>query len=195
MLDIKFIRDHPEEVQKNVDFRGGKVSVVEVMELDLKRRELIQQVEKIRAERNGSSGSKPSESEIARLRKIRDKLKELEGSLAETEAEFLDKLTRLPNMSSPAMPEGNGDPDHVELAVWLPGGGYLANEKLGKGLNATQYMPRIQGKHHVELGKDLNIIDTEQSTLVSGSRFAYLKGDAALLQFALFELFKSKLLT
>lgn len=195
MLDIKFIRENPDHVQKNVNFRGGKVTVAEVLEADRKRREFIQQVESLRASRNQSSKAKPSPEEIAKLRQDRETLKNLEEQLQIAQLEFFDKLARLPNMSSPEMPEGNGDPDHLELAVWLPESGFLSKEKLGKGLNAAQYMPKKSGKHHVDLGKDLDIIDTEQSAKTSGSRFAYLKGDAALLQFSLFEFFKTKLLS
>ncbi|MEK7091230.1 MAG: serine--tRNA ligase [Patescibacteria group bacterium] len=194
MLDIKFVREHPEEVQKNVEFRGGKISVDEVLKADTARRRLIQKTEKLRADRNLASSAKPSEAEIKKLRKKREELKKVDEELQAAERLFIDKLARLPNMSSPQMPEGKGDADHVELAVWTPGQGYLPKGKLGKGYSSAAYMPRIKGKHHLELGKDLDIIDTEQSAITSGSRFAYLKGDAALLQFALFDLFKGKLL-
>ena len=194
MLDIQFIRENPELVQKNVEFRGGKVSVRKVLHSDSKRRDLIQKVEKLRAERNLVSSQKPSAEEIKRMRLVRDEIKKLEEAQDAAEIEFQDKLARLPNISSPDMPEGDGDNDHVELAVWIPGKGYLPENKLGKGPNSVQYMPKKKGKDHVDLGKSLDIIDIEQSAVVSGSRFAYLKGDAALLQFALFELLKTKLL-
>ncbi len=67
--------------------------------------------------------------------------------------------------------------------------------KLGTGFHSAQYMPQKSGKHHVDLGKELDVIDIEQSALVSGSRFAYIKGDLVLLQYALFDLLKKKLLT
>src|SRR3989344_195000 len=194
MLDIKFVRDNPELVQKNVDFRGGKVSVAEVLTVDSRRRELILKSETLRAQRNKVSSAKPSSEEIAKMRHLRGELKQLEVELQDTDRVFRDKLARLPNMSSPDMPEGKGDPDHVELAVWSPDSGYLPTNKLGKGLNSAQYLPKKPGQHHVDLGKQLDIIDVDQSATVAGSRFAYLKGDAALLQFALFELLKTKLL-
>src|SRR3989344_4487273 len=194
MLDTKFVREKPDEVQKNVDFRGGKVTVKEVLEADSTHRALIQKAENLRAERNKVSSTKPSPEEISRMRALRDELKKVEAELTNSEKTFMGKLARLPNMSSSDMPEGNGDPDHVELAVWLPNEGYLTKSKLGKGLNSAQYMPKKTGLHHVDLGKKLDIIDTEQSALTSGSRFTYMKGDAALLQFALFELLKNKLI-
>ena len=196
MLDIKFIRDHPEEVQKNTEFRGGKISVSQVLAVDKTRRELILKIENLRAQRNQQSSGEVTGSQKAQAKELKEKLKGLEKELQDTEKLFLDKLCRIPNMSSSDMPEGDGDPDHVELAVWIPGRDYLPQNQLGKGDNSVQYMPRLdfKDKHHLEIGQSLDIIDVEQSAITSGSRFAYLKGDAALLQFALFELLKTKLL-
>ena len=194
MLDIKFVRDNPVLVQKNVMFRGGKITVDQVISADKKYLDLLQEVEAIRAKRNLQPGAKPNPQELIELKKSKDKLQILESSLSEAKKEVLDLLARLPNMSSPDMPEGQGDPDHIELAVWIPGQGYLPTEKLGKGTNSNQYMPKKSGVHHVDLGRALDIIDVEQSSITSVSRFAYLKGDAALLQYALFELLKTKLI-
>ncbi|HJZ05648.1 serine--tRNA ligase [Candidatus Amesbacteria bacterium RIFCSPHIGHO2_01_FULL_48_32] len=195
MIDIRLIREQPDLVQKNVDFRGGKISVAQALEADKHYLKLLKQVEEIRALRNLQPGTKPTPEELKKLRAQREKLKKLEDNLEIAKTQARDLLARIPNMSSPDMPEGNGDPDHVELAVWLPSEGYLPKSKLGKGLNSAQHMPKKTGLHHVDLGKKLDIIDIEQSALTSGSRFAYLKGDAALLQFALFELFKNKLIS
>jgi seryl-tRNA synthetase len=194
MLDIKFVRDNPDLVQKNIDIRRGKVPVSEVLELDKSRRELLVKIENIRAQRNLQSGQKPAPEEILKLKKQREELKQLEEQFTQIEVQLQDKLSRLPNMSSPDMPIGRGDEDHVELCVWIPGQGYLPTEKLGKGFNSAKFMPVKVGKHHVDLGKDLDIIDVDQSAITSGSRFAYLKGDAALLQFSLFEFLKNKLI-
>ena len=195
MIDIKLIREQPDLVQKNVDFRGGNISVAQVLEADKHYLKLLKQVEEIRALRNLQPGTKPTPEELKKFRAQREKLKKLEDNLEIAKTQASDLLARIPNMSSPDMPEGNGDPDHVELAVWLPNEGYLPKSKLGKGSNSAQYMPKKAGLHHVDLGKKLDIIDIEQSALTSGSRFAYLKGDAALLQFALFELLKNKLIS
>ena len=132
--------------------------------------------------------------QLAELKLKKEELKKLEIDFDVIDKEYLDKLARIPNMSSGDMPDGIGDPDHVELAVWIPESGYLPSEKLGKGLNSAQYMPKKAGKHHVDLGKDLDIIDIEQSAITSGSRFSYLKGDAAILQYALFGIIKTKLI-
>ena len=142
MLDIKFIREHPEEVEKNLKFRGSKISLSEVLILDNKHRELLLQVESLRAERNQVPAGKPSPEQLESLKTKKDQLNKLEEEMTPVGKELLDKLSRLPNMSSPDMPEGKGDPDHIELAVWLPESGYLEKDKLGKGANAVQYMPK-----------------------------------------------------
>lgn len=194
MLDIKYIREHQEEVGKNLIFRGSKVSLVEILALDETRRKLLFQIEEMRAIRNQTSAEKPTSAQLNELKVKKVELKKLETKFELVDKEFVDKLSRIPNMSSPDMPEGKGDPDHIELTAWLPESGYLDKSKLGKGDNLVQYMPKKNGKHHVDLGKDLDIIDIEQSAITSGSRFAYLKGDAALLQYALFDLLKNKLI-
>lgn len=193
MLDIKFIRENKDKVARNLEFRRIKGSVDNVLELDEKRRNLISKIEELRATRNQKSEGKPTEEEITKLREVRKNIQELEDKLKAIETMYLDTLARIPNMSSDRMPEGDGDPDHVELTVWTPEKGYLPYDKLGKGDNSKQYLPIKEGKHHIEIGKDLDIIDIEQSALVSGSRFAYLKGDIVLVQYALFELLKNKL--
>jgi seryl-tRNA synthetase len=195
MLDIKFIRENPDLVQKNIDFRNGKVSISQILDLDKNRRDLLVKIEAIRAERNNRPGEKPNADQLVIFKKQRQELKDLEDKLKLIESDLTDKLFRIPNMSSPDMPEGNGDPDHVELAVWIPGLGYLEESKLGKGDNSAQYLPKKTGKHHVDLGRDLDIIDVDQSAITTGSRFAYLKGAAAMLQFALFEFLKNKLIS
>src|SRR3990167_4642371 len=125
MLDIKFIRDHPEEVQKNTEFRGGKISVSQVLAVDKTRRELILKIENLRAQRNQQSSGEVTGSQKAQAKELKEKLKGLEKELQDTEKLFLDKLCRIPNMSSSDMREGGGAPDHVELAVWIPGRDFL----------------------------------------------------------------------
>ncbi len=135
MLDINFVRENPDKIQKNADFRRVKVSVTELLKLDEKRRGLITQIEGLRAMKNQKSNSKPSEAEIEKLRAARQEIQELEKKLKTIEIECLDKLSRIPNMSAPDMPEGEGDPDHVEIAAWTPEDGYFSKDKLGIGEN------------------------------------------------------------
>ena len=88
MLDINDIREHAEEVKENNRNRGVTVDVDRLLALDERRRELITKVETLRAERNRTSTTKPSEEEIARMRALGYELAALERELAETEAEY-----------------------------------------------------------------------------------------------------------
>ena len=193
MLDIKFIRENTDKVKQNVAFRRIKVDIDEVLELDAKRRELMQKSQELRALRNEKSSGKPTDVEIKEMRDVRVTIQKYEEELRELDEKYLDKLSRIPNMASANMPQGDGNDDHLELAVWTKEG-YLDKGKLGKGNDSAKYLPKRQGLHHVDLGKALEIIDVEQSVVTSGSRFSYLLGDGVLLQYGLFELLKGKLL-
>ncbi len=203
MLDIKFIRAFPERVKETVKVRRAKnVDVDEILKLDKIRLDLLREVETKRSLRNELSEAmkkaQPDERKKiideattlkADLKKLEDDLKIVEGSLEE-------KLLYVPNFLADDVPAGTGDPDHKELAVWIPGKGYLESSKLGFGDNAVQFMPKpdFAGLDHVEIGKKLDIIDVEQSAKTSGSRFCYLKKDAVLLQDAIMALLKRKLI-
>lgn len=196
MLDIKFIRENKEAVQVNAQNRKATVSIDEIIELDDRRKELQFEIDGLRQEINTAAKHKPTDEEREKLRKIGDAIAKLETEIKTIEKELREKLSWVPNMSAPDMPVGKGEDANQELKVWIPGEGYLDERKLGTGNNAAKYMPTFKdGVHHLALGEKLDIIDTKQSALTSGSRFAYLKNEAVLLQYGLFELLKNKLLS
>jgi seryl-tRNA synthetase len=88
------------------------------------------------------------------------------------------------------MPEGRGQEDNIELVAWVPGKGYLHASLLGKGNDSAKHMPQspvhaeggFEPLHYTELGERLGGVDTLQAGKVSGSRFAYILGDIALMQ-------------
>lgn len=180
MLDIKFIRDNPDVVQKNTDRRRVQAEVAHLLELDAQRRKLILETEQLRAFRNQFSKNKPTTDQLTKLSNTKIKLAKAADALKAVDLEYQTYLVKFPNILAPDVPDGVGDADHKELAVWIPAKGKV--------------LPRKTGLHHVDLGKLLDVIDIDQSSKVSGSRFAYLKGDLVLMQYALFELLKSKLL-
>lgn len=199
MLDINYIRQNPEKVQENTKNRKVDIDIQHVLEIDAKYREVSQSVQRLREERNifteSLKGEKPAVEEIAKGRALKEKIEKEEHAVSAIKQELDNMLLRIPNLSSPDMPVGIGEEDNVELKIWLPDGGYLPKEKLGKGYDARKHMPVLKNaKHHLELGESLDIIDTKQSSLTSGSRFTYLKKDAVLLQYALFDLLSKKLL-
>lgn len=201
MLDLGFIRNNPEEVKHNIARRqlaGEHFSVDRFIELDGKRSQLIQSADVLRAQRNELSGqhAKPSPEEVVKVRGIKDQLKKLDEQLVAVELEWQGLLDWFPNMLHSDVPDGIGAEDNVEIKAWSPARGYFDPTELGKEDFSKKWMPTFDfsAQDHLTIGSNLGIIDVEQSAKVSGSRFAYLRGDAALLQYALFDLLKNHLI-
>ncbi len=170
MLDLEFIRQNPEEVKEGTRKKQRDPAVVdEVLRLDEKRRELLQKVEELRAERNeiSSQPSAPNEQR-ERGREIKEELKKLEPELKEIETQLNNALLQIPNPPAPDVPEGKDENENVVVKTW------------GEP-REFDFKPRA----HDELGKLLDLIDTERAAKVSGARFGYLKNEAVLLEFAL----------
>jgi len=106
---------------------------------------------------------------IEASRAVADRLNEVEPKLAEMESELESVTVRLPNMPDESTPDGVTDQDNVEVRKW------------------PEELPEMtfEPKDHVALGEALGMIDIERGTRTSGARFAYLTGDAVLIQFAL----------
>ncbi len=165
MLDIQIIRDNPEKVKKGVAAKRYDPKIVdEVLKLDLKRRGLIKEIEEIRAQRNVASQAR----DIEKGKEIRIQLQKLEPDLEKSEDEFLEVLRKIPNLPADDVKVGDDDSE---------------NEVLRKEGEPNNF--NFEPKDHLTLGRSLGIIDTEAAAKVSGSRFGYLMGDAALLEFAL----------
>lgn len=166
MLDIKFIREHPDLVKTGVADKGYPVKTVdEVIELDKKHRQLIIEVEALRAKRN-----QITKDQIAEGKQVKTKLKELEPQLDETEKLLQEKLAQIPNLPSPNAPKGKSDADNPEIKKWG---------------EPTKF--DFAPKDHLELGNALGILDFEAGAKVAGSQFYYLFGDGARLELALIQ--------
>lgn len=180
MLDIKFIREHPEEVKQNIVNRKAdakKADVDKLLMLDSQRSKLIEEVEKMRSLRNQladelKDAAKRTPDKIAQGKKIKDGIDVLEKELAQVEASWQEIMDWIPNMSSPLMPIGNDSNDNLEFKVW------------------PKASPRPQfdftPKHYHDLMVNLDLVDMDKAAKNSGSRFYYLKNDAVMLQFAIF---------
>jgi len=165
MLDIKFIKENPKKVEEGCKKRGVTCDVSKVLELDEKKRELLQKIETLKAQR-----SKLGKKDIEEARKIKGQIKELEPKLQEAEGVLYSLLVVFPNLPFDDVPVGN--------------------ESLNVVLRQVGKQPKFsfEAKDHLELGDQLDVIDVERASKVVGSRFGYLKGDLALLEFALVEL-------
>ena len=177
MLDIKFIRQSPEEVKQGLKKRNlGVETVDEILKLDEKKRQVLKKLEEGRAEINKKSKDKPPPEEIEELKKVKEKIKNFENELEDVDKNLNEKLFQLPNIPLPDVPVGKDEKNNVVL------------REVGKKPKFI-FTP----KKHYEIGESLDIIDTERAAKVSGSRFGYLKGQAALLEFALINFVLKKL--
>ncbi len=168
MLDIKYIREHAELVKENLKNRGVVLDLDNLLTLDRDRRAHIAQIEELRAKRNQGSKGKPSSEEITNMRQLGDDITRFEKELATIEVDYDALLLKVPNLTSPDTPIG---PD---------GSGNKILRQVGK-IPSFDFQP----KEHWELGLALDVLDVERAAKVSGSRFGYLKGALAQMEFAL----------
>lgn len=178
MLDIKQIRQNPEAIKEGLKKRDFDVGLVDkVLSLDERRRHILKELEEGRAEINKRSKTIPSPAEIEELKKVKEKIKVLENELGLVEKNLNENLYQLPNVPLSDVPVGKNERDNKIL------------QEVGEKPNF-----KFEPKKHYEIGESLNIIDTERAAKVSGSRFGYLKGQAALLEFALLNFALKKLI-
>lgn len=176
MLDIELIRNDPERVRESMRKRYDDPALVDaVIDLDLRRREALLEVETLRAERNrvskeiGRMKDKDARQErIVEMREVGQRLSALEGDLRELEAEFEQKQLWIPNILDESVPVGPDDSANPVLRVW--------GER--RDFTAEGFEPQP----HWDLGPALDILDFERGVKLSGSRFYVLKGAGARLQ-------------
>lgn len=174
MLDINFIRKNPEIIKNVLKERNIKVNVEHLLKIDKKRRGVLNKIEELRSKQNkaskfiAKSSGQEKNQKIIEMKGISNRISELEPVLNRLDKKFNQLMHALPNIHLPDVPIGK---DESENSVARHEG------KIKK----FSFKPH----DHVELGKNLDIIDLEKAAQVSGARFAYLKGEAALLQIAL----------
>ena len=170
MIDIKLLRDSPDFIKEAVVRKGYKIDVDEIIELDKRRRGLIQEIEELRraAKEISSAGKETSAADRDKGRDLKEKTKIKEKELAVVEAGFFEKFSQIPNPASADVPEGKGEKDNKELKV--------VGDK-------TKF--DFQPQDHLELAEKLDLIDFKAGAKVAGSQFYYLKNEAAMLELAL----------
>jgi seryl-tRNA synthetase len=175
MLDIKLIRENPEAVKRGAAAKNVEVDVDAILKLDADRRALIGESEALKAEQNRASeeiaGEKDADvkrQKIEALRDVKERVKGLNDRLASAEAGLNAALRLIPNLPRPDVKVGKDDSENYVIREFL--------EPTKFDFEPVDYMT---------LGERLDIIDVERAGKVSGARFGYLKGDGALLEFAL----------
>lgn len=164
MLDIKFIRENAELVEKGAKAKNIDINIQEVLDIDKDYRELLTEVQKLREDRNKFA----REKDIEKGKEIKQALDEKEKKLKEKEEKLNELLPQIPNPAKPDVKIGKNDTENDVLrTVGTP--------------PKFSFTPR----DHLELGEMLDIIDIERAAKVSGTRFYYLKNEGALLEFAL----------
>lgn len=176
MLDVKFIRENPEKVKEGLQKRGVDVVLVDrLLELDKIRRLSLRSVEEAAAEQNRLSKAIAKEQDIslraamlAEAQEVAARKDEANHILKDIEPEYDKLLRQLPNLPQDDVPAGKDKKDN-------------------KILREEGRKPKFnfEPKDYLEIAENLDIIDVKRAAKVSGSRFGYLKDEAALLEFAL----------
>jgi seryl-tRNA synthetase len=168
MLDIDLIRREPEKIKKGIAAKNVNPQLVDqFLELDQKWRRMTETTENLRAKLNKLS----KERKIEEAKAIKEKVKAAEAELTDLEKNRLAVLKSLPNLPLSEAPVGK-------------------DEKNNKVLREVGKKPKrdFTPQDYLTINEKLNLIDTERAAWVSGSRFGYLKNEAALLEFALVRL-------
>ena len=177
MLDIKFIREHTEEVRQNLKNRHAQVDLDALLEADARRRELLGQVEAMKNRRNDVTkeisvlkrNKENADEKIAAMKELGDEIAVLDGKVKEAEEQMLAVQLMIPNMCHPSVPVGNDDSDNPEVRKWG---------------DVTTF--DFEAKNHWEIGEHLGILDAERAGKVAGSRFYFYLGAGAGLERAVY---------
>ena len=176
MLDIKYLRQNIELVQKKMDERGQKIDFDRFVDLEAKRRDILQAVETLRNERNSVSkqvGELKKKKEdasalIAKMGDVSAKIKEYDESLRVTEEELNAFVMIVPNIQHESVPQGSGSEDNTVVRTWgeIP-------------------VFNFEPKQHFDLGENLNILDFARGAKITGARFTLYRGAGAQLERAI----------
>ena len=174
MLDIKRIREDFDGVKKAVESRGkGDFGIDKVREFDIKRREILATVEKMKNEQKIKSKQIPVMKKngedtaplMAEMKQLSEQIKELDAQVSEAEAGLKEALLEVPNTPYKDVQEGLDDSDNVELRKWG---------------EPTEF--DFEAKAHWDIGEDLDILDFERAAKIAGARFTVYKGLGARLE-------------
>ncbi len=171
MIDLRLLRESPDLIRDSLQRRGSKVDLDSLIALEEAVRAARQQAESLRAEQKeagreiASLEGAAKESAIAAVADLAGKVKEESARVDDLAADLDQRLLEVPNLVAADAADGFTDADNLEI------------KRVGE--------PAGKGADHATLGEALGIIDTVRGAKVSGSRFGYVKGQGALLEFSL----------
>ena len=173
MLDIKFVREHLDEVKTMLKNRNNDLDISSFSELEQERRRLLNETEELKAKRNAVSKEvsvlkkegKDASAIIAEMREVGDKISALDAKVKEVEDKLRDLLLHIPNMPKADVPIGKDENDNPEV------------RRVGTPREFT-----FEPKEHWDIGADLDILDADRAAKVTGARFTFYKGMGARLE-------------
>src|SRR5512145_138676 len=175
MLDIRYLRDNPDEAEARLHTRGEAVELAPFRALDARRRELLGESETLKAERNNVSAligrtkdKSTVQGEIVRMKTVSARIKELDDELRQVEDDLRGLLLIIPNLPDAACPVGSTEADNPEVRRW-----------------GTPRTFDFEPKAHWDLGESLGILDFERAAKLAGARFSVGLGAGARLERAL----------
>lgn len=180
MLDLKLVREHPDQVQSGLGRRGMKVDLAEFLALDERRRSSQQEVEALRRKRNEVSEEigrlkktgLQADEKVAEMRAVGDTIARIETLMREAEEAQRNILLTIPNIPHASVPDGKDETGNVEIKRW---------SLQGTEPPALPFEP----KPHWDIAEYLDIIDFDRAAKITGARFALYKGMGARLERAL----------
>lgn len=177
MLDVKFVVENADLVKAAMKTRSGEYDIDIVLELDRQRREILKEVETLKAERNRESAQvaalkrekKDASEIIERMKEVGDKIKALDDELGPVESGLRMAMLSIPNIPDKTVPIGKDDTENVEIR---------------KFMEPTKF--DFEPKAHWDLGDSLNILDPATAAKITGTRFTVYRGLGARLERAIF---------
>jgi seryl-tRNA synthetase len=178
MLDRKLLREHPEIVRQALSDRRSAFDFEGLLALDARYRELVNQVERLKAQRNQATElikqkkmkGEDAAAEMAASREVGEEIKRISADLDEADKKFAYQLLLVPNIPHPSVPRGPNAEANVEVRRW-----------------GQPPQMNFQPKPHWELGEQLQMLDTQRATKIAGARFVVYRGAGARLERALIQ--------
>lgn len=180
MLDIKILRQEPERIKEALKKRNNDLDITPAIELDKKRRAVLQEAEQKKAQQNAISKKIPAMKKagedtapiFAEMKELSNEIKGYDEQVREIDEELRNFMLRIPNIPNDSCPVGKDDSENVEIRRW------------GE--------PRkfdFEFKPHWDLGTDLDILDFERGTKIAGTRFTVYKGLGSRLERSVIQYF------
>ena len=180
MLDIKILRQNPDKIREALKKRHNDLDIAPAIELDLKRREILTNVEQKKAKQNEISKKIPqmkkagenTDAIFAEMKELSNEIKADDEKVRDIDEKLRDYMLRIPNIPNDEVPVGADDSDNIEI------------RKFGE---PTKF--DFEPKAHWDIGTDLDILDFERGTKIAGTRFTVYKGIGARLERAVIQYF------